>query len=84
VADYTWWSWINLRYITTIVVMFLMGSAAFTVTREGAYKYRRLGLISLPIGAVAALSIRDFFATFIIFLLAGFVLDWWDIARASD
>ncbi len=41
-------------------------------------------MTALVVGIAASLSKGDVFAAFIVFVLCGFVLDWWGVVRPND
>ena len=76
--------WVDARYLATLVAIFVMGAAAFDALSERTRRHKVVAMTALVVGVAASLSRGDVFAAFIVFILCGFVLDWWGVVRPDD
>jgi hypothetical protein len=77
-------SWVDARYLATLVAIFVMGAAAFNALSERIRHHKVVAMTALVVGIAASLSRGDVFAAFIVFVLCGFVLEWWGVVRPND
>jgi hypothetical protein len=77
-------TWVDARHLATVVAIFVMGAAAFDALSERTRRRKVVAMIALVVGVAASLSRGDVFAAFIVFILCGFVLDWWGVVRPDD
>ena len=77
-------SWVDARYLATLVAIFGMGAAAFNALSKPTRRNKVVAMTALVVGVAASLSRGDMFAAFIVFILCGFVLDWWGVMRPDD
>jgi hypothetical protein len=70
-------------WLTALGAMFYLGCLAYlSVTERGRDKrLRKHATRSIVIGALASLAIADGYAAFLMFLLFGFPLEFWSLAR---
>ena len=74
-------SWVDVRYVATLVAIFVMGAAAFDALSKRTRRHKVVATTALIVGVAASLSRGDVFAAFIVFILCGFVIDWWGVVR---
>ena len=77
-------TWVDARHLATVVAIFVMGAAAFDALSERTRRRKVVAMIALVVGVAASLSRGDVFAAFIVFILCGFVFDWWGTMNPND
>jgi hypothetical protein len=80
-ARNAYWSSVSVTYLVSIIAIFFMGAAAVKSASQGSCINGQLCMILLLLGIGASLLTGEVFAAFIIFILCGFVLDWWGIIK---
>lgn len=77
------WTWEAASTLVALFVMFYLGCLAFlSLTEPGRDSGRRAqAIVSMVVGLVAALLIKDGWAAFLMFLLLGFPMDFWGVTR---
>ena len=79
------WSWEGARFLVALVAMLYLACLAFLSVTErlgrDKGRSRKQALVSTVFGIPAALSMGDGYAAFLMFLLLGFPLDFWGVAK---
>jgi len=77
-------TWIDARYLATVVAIFVMGAAVFGALLERTRRHKVVAMIALVVGVAASLS-RGICSPRLSFsFFAGLSLDWWGVARPDD
>jgi hypothetical protein len=80
------WSAVGLRLFVAIAGMFLSGVLAFSSVTEYSFAQRiseiaKASIVILVVGGLAAISVGNVCAAFLMLILTGFSLNWWGTAR---
>ena len=80
------WSWAGFRILAALICMFLLGTFAFASITEHGFaktirKISKVSIFLLVAGVIAAISVGCGSAAFLMFILTGFALNWWGLAR---
>ena len=86
IAPNSGWSHAVLRVFVAIAGMFLSGAYAFASVTEHRFAQRARETLStsifiLIVGGIAAISVGNGSAAFLMLILTGFSLNWWGTAR---
>ena len=81
------WSWEGARFLVALAAMFYLACLAFLSVTEGLGRdmgrCRKQAIASVVFGIPAALSMRDGYAAFLMFLLLGFSLNFGALRSVS-